>query len=434
MSTKTALSKALLHQYDFVNSEAKFPALVSGLGAGKTEALVMRVLKFVFSVPNARVGVYAPTVDLIKRIHYPRFEEVLQDLKVTHKLNRSDGILSIWVQGKGKAEIIFRSMDNYARIIGYEVMTSVLDEIDVLPTDKAMEVWIRVLARNRKKFFNPITGERGQNSVGITTTPEGFKFVYTMWMKEHLDNPDYVIIRGRTEDNHHLHPDYVPTLRATYPPQLIDAYLNGLFVNMTGQTVYDGFDRVESNTELTIADWLLSDTIHIGMDFNVGRMSAVVGMKGDNKTLYIVDEFHNLMDTPAMIEAIRARYPTRSIVIYPDASGGSRKSIDASKSDIKLLKNAGFRINAPRKNPPVRERVLSMNTLLLNGERERHMYVNVHKCPEFTEAAEKQVYDNNGLPVKDGGEDILDGCGYLVNRVFGLAKPTTIIGRMRMGI
>ena len=142
---KTALNKALLHQYKFVTSQAKFPALVSGLGAGKTEALVMRVLKFVFDVPNARIGVYAPTVDLLKRIHYPRFEEVLQQLNITHKLNRSDGILSIWIQGHGKAEIIFRSMDNYARIIGYEVMASVLDEIDVLPTNKAMEVWIRVL-------------------------------------------------------------------------------------------------------------------------------------------------------------------------------------------------------------------------------------------------------------------------------------------------
>jgi len=431
---RTALSKALLHQFKFVNSPAKFPALVSGLGAGKTEALVMRALKFVFAVPNARYGIYAPTVDLLKRIHYPRFEEVLQHLNVTHKLNRSDGILSIWIQGKGRSEIIFRSMDNYARIIGYEVMESVLDEIDVLPTDKAMEVWIRVLARNRKAFIDPKTGLRGQNSVGITTTPEGFKFVYNMWMKKHLDNPDYVIIRGRTEDNHYLHPDYVPTLKASYPPQLIDAYLNGKFVNMKGQTVYSGFHRELSNTDLTLDDWMLSDTIHIGMDFNVGRMSAVVGMKGEDKTLYIVDEFHNLMDTPAMIEAIRARYLNRTIVIYPDASGKSRKSTDASKSDIKLLKDAGFRVNAPRKNPPVRERVLSMNTLLLNSEGVRHMFVNVHMCPEFTEAAEKQVYDENGLPIKDGGEDILDGCGYLVNRVFGLAKPTTVVGRMRVGM
>ena len=126
--------------------------------------------------------------------------------------------MQVWMPN-GVCEIIFRSMDNYTRIIGYETHHAILDEIDTIPKDKAMEVWVRVLARNRKKFMKP-NGERGDNTVGITTTPEGFNFVYNMWVKVHADNPDYELIRGRTTDNHHLHPDYVPTLRATYPPQL----------------------------------------------------------------------------------------------------------------------------------------------------------------------------------------------------------------------
>ena len=429
----TLVGMALPHQYKFINSTAKYPALVSGLGAGKTEALVYRTLRLMTEIPKLRIGIYEPTVDLLKRIIYPRFEDIFANSGLMYKLNKSDGIMQVWMPS-GIAEIVFRSMENPTRIIGYEVHHSILDEIDTLPKDKAMDVWVRVLARNRKSFIDPRTGKRGMNTVGITTTPEGFNFVYNMWVKEHKDNPEYELIRGRTADNHHLPEDYVSSLRATYPPQLIEAYLEGKFVNMTGLTVYSGFNREKSNTNLTINDFDQSHALHIGMDFNVGRMSAVVGLKGDSesKTLYIVDEFHNLADTPAMIEAIQARYPNRQIIVYPDASGRSRKSVDASKSDIKLLRDAGFRINAPKKNPPVRERVLSMNTMFLNGEGERHLFVNVNKCPEFTEALEKQVYDANGVPVKDGTEDINDGCGYLVNRVFGLAKPMTTIGRMRV--
>lgn len=424
---------ALPHQYKFIMTDAKYPALVSGLGAGKTEALVYRTLKFLTEIPNARIGIYEPTVDLIKRIIYPRFEDIFANSGLRYKLNKSDGVMEVWMP-HGKAEIIFRSMDNYSRIIGYEVHHSILDEIDTLPKDKAMEVWVRVLARNRKSFQDPhsTTKKRGKNTVGITTTPEGFNFVYNLWVKEQRNNPEYELIRGRTMDNYHLPEDYVSSLRATYPPQLIDAYLEGKFVNLAGNTVYSGFDRVESASPFTINDWRPSDTLHIGMDFNVGRMSAVVGMKADGKRLHIVDEFHNLMDTPAMIEAIKARYPNRTIVVYPDASGRSRKSTDASKSDIRLLRDAGFRINAPKKNPPVRERVLSMNTMFLNSEGERHLFVNVDECPNFVEALEKQVYDDNGLPIKDGTEDINDGCGYLVNRVFGLARPMTSIGRMKV--
>lgn len=430
-----AQGSALPHQLAFIYSKAKYPALISGLGAGKTEALIFRVLRFLSEIPNAVIGIYEPTVDLTKRILYPRFEEIFASAGLLYKLNKSDGIIDVWLP-QGKAQIIFRSMDNYTRIIGYETHHAILDEIDTLPRQKADEVWIRVLARNRKKFTTP-DGRRGDNTVGITTTPEGFNFAYNLWVKVHADNPEYELIRGRTEDNFFLHPDYVPSLKRTYPPQLIEAYLNGEFVNLKGNTVYSGFDRTLSHTPLTISDYPESTPLHIGLDFNIGRMSASVGIKTQEegvKQLRIVSEFHNLMDTPAMIEAIGARYPHRTIIIYPDASGRSRKSIDASKSDIRLLRDAGWRINAPKKNPAVRERVLSLNTLFLNSEGERNLFVNTTTCPNLTEALEKQVYDDNSVPVKDGTEDINDSLGYLVNRVFGLAKAMTSIGRMRFGM
>lgn len=431
--------KALKHQYAFITSKAKYPALVAGLGSGKTEALVFRTLNFLSYIPNARIGIYEPTVDLIKRIIYPRFEDIFANSGLPYKLNKSDGVMEVWMP-HGKAEIIFRSMDNFTRIIGYEVHHSILDEIDTIPYEKAMAVWIRVLARNRKNFTDPRTGKRGMNTVGITTTPEGFNFVYQMWVKEHANNPDYELIRGKTEYNYHLPDDYVDSLKRTYPPQLIEAYLNGEFVNMVGKPVYDGFSRKESNTTKTLSSFPTTDPIHIGMDFNIGKMAAVVGMKGaidedtdERPDLFIVDEIYNVADTPAMIQAIKAKFPGRKIIIYPDASGRSRKTVDASKSDIRLLKDAGFQISAPMKNPAVRERVLSTNTLFLNAAGERHLFINIYKCPNLTEGLEKQIYDDNGMPVKDNVIDHgNDALGYLVNRVFGLARSTVGIIKRRM--
>ena len=404
--------------------------MLGGYGSGKTESLVYRTLKFLSTVPHAKIGLYYPTVDLIKKIGYVRFEDIFANSGIRYKLNKSENEMQVWMP-HGKATITFRSMDNYSRIIGYETMMSICDEIDTLSKEKAMEVWIRVLARNRKKFTY-LDGTKGVNTVGAVTTPEGFGFTYNMWGKDHYDNPDYEIIRAKTSDNHHLDPDYIENLRSSYPPQLIDAYLNGMWVNLNGTVVYSGFDREKSNTPFTINNFPVSDIINIGMDFNVGRMAGAVIMKGEGGMAYQVDELHHLTDTPAMIEAIKAKYPNRLIVVFPDASGRSRKSVDASKSDIRLLRDAGFRINAPKKNPPVRQRVLSLNTMLLNGEGDRHLMINVSKCPHTTEQLEKQVYDDNGVPVKDGDEDILDGLGYCIDRIFGLAKSRTVIGRMRM--
>ena len=437
---KVAVSKALPHQYKFVLSNAKYPALVSGLGAGKTEALIMRTLKFLTEIPNARIGIYEPTVDLLKRIIYPRFEEIFANAGMPYKLNKSDGVMKVWFP-TGVAEIVFRSMENPARIIGYEVHHSILDEIDTLLLSKAENVWYKVLARNRKAFIDPRTGKRGMNTVGITTTPEGFNFVYNMWVKLHVDNPEYQLIRGRTVDNHHLPEDYVSSLRATFPKQLIEAYLEGKFVNLTGNTVYAEFDRIKSNTSKVLADFPESDRLHIGMDFNTAKMAAVIAMKGEidvevdeKSSLYIVDEIFNVLDTPAMIEAIRAKFPKRAITIYPDASGRSRKTVDASKSDIALLRAAGFRVSAPLANPAIRERVLSVKTLFCNANNERRLLVNIHTCPNLTEGLEKQVYDANGKPVKDNVIDHgNDAVGYLVNRIYGLARPTSKIARMRFG-
>ena len=92
--------------------------------------------------------------------------------------------MDVWMPN-GKCQIIFRSCDNYTRIIGFETMMAILDEMDTLSKDKAMEVWIRVLARNRKKFTY-LNGDKGINSVGVVTTPEGFGFTYNMWGKASL--------------------------------------------------------------------------------------------------------------------------------------------------------------------------------------------------------------------------------------------------------
>ncbi len=425
--------KALPHQYKYIFSKAKFPALVTGLGGGKTEALVYRALHFMSTIPKVELGIYEPTVDLTKRILYPRFEDIFANSGLKYKLNKSDGILEVWMP-TGKATLIFRSMDTFSRIIGYQTHHALIDEIDTMPKEKATQVWVRIIARNRKKFYLP-DGTLGKNTVGITTTPEGFSFVYQMWMKDHLDNPEYELIRGKTADNHHLPPDYIDSLRATYPPQLIKAYLEGEFVNLEGNTVYQTFDRQKSNTPLTLNDFPPATPLHIGMDFNVGRMAAVVACITQNPTqLFVVDEIHHAMDTPEMIMIIKKKYPSRTITVYPDASGRSRKAVDASKSDIRLLRDAGFRVSAPKKNPPVRERVVTVNTLFLNAKGERSLFINVSRCPNLTEQLEKQVYDDNSVPVKDNNEDPLDALGYLCNRAAGLARPTSAVTKMRFGV
>ena len=121
--------------------------------------------------------------------------------------------------------------------------------------------------------------------------PEGFKFVYQQFVKAVREKPEletlYGLIQASTYDNEaNLPDDYIDSLRQSYPEQLIEAYLNGQFVNLNSGTIYNNFNRTLNHTDLVMDS---SEPLYIGMDFNVMNMSAVTHIgRGGNP--YAVDE------------------------------------------------------------------------------------------------------------------------------------------------
>ena len=417
--------KMLKHQMKMINSKATFPALVSGFGGGKSEAMVMKALKQMFEIENAQIAIYEPTVDLIKKIMYPRFEEILQNAGLTYTLNKSEGQIHIPNIGT----VLFRSLENPDRIIGYEVHHSHIDELDTLEADKAEMVWQKLLGRNRKKIIPKNKNAMLKNTASVYTTPEGYRFVYNRWKKQ--DKDGYELIQASTYDNPFLPKEYIQNLKESYPEQLIEAYLNGQFVNLASGTVYPNFDHEKNRSWEKIPNDM--QALHIGMDFNVNHMSAVIGIKAYDKLL-VLDEISDLRDTPAMIDEILNRYGNgRRIVIYPDASGRSSKSVDASKSDIGLLRGSGFSIKAPKKNPPVRDRVVSTNSALCNALGYRRVLINTDNCPVLTSNLLEQSYLKDGSPDKSHGTDhMTDAFSYLCHRLLGISRSTAKVARYRL--
>lgn len=394
-------------QFELITTNFHFPAMVAGFGAGKTEALIKRALRLKFAYPDNNIAYYLPTYDLVTTIAFPRFEEALaqwgmvegEDFKTVRSKTPMIRIV-------GGGDIIFRTMDRPGRIVGYEVADSFVDELDTLKHDDAKMVWQKIIARNRQK-----KADGSANTIAVGTTPEGFKFVYEKWKKS-SPNEQYHIIKASTYSNaRNLPANYIPDLLADYPDNLIAAYLDGEFVNLTSGAVYPEFDRVLNGCQTTI---IPGEALHIGMDFNVGKMCAIVFVPRASEP-HAVAELTGLLDTPAMIKAIKARFPNNPIIIYPDATGASRKSNNASVSDLSLLQQAGFTVLTNNSNPAIRDRVLSVN-ILINSGKGRRLKVNVDACPVFTEALEKQAYDEKtGEPDKKSGFDHpADAGGYFI--------------------
>ena len=402
-------------QRAFVTCTDPYPCFVGGFGSGKTAAAMARAMALKVMCREQSVAYYLPTYPLIEDIAFQRFPELCEKRGWAFKLNKQSAVMEF----PGAGRLIFRNMEQPERIVGYEVAHSVVDEIDIMPTDKARNAWNKIIARNRQKCGMP-------NTVGVATTPEGFKFVYERWERNPAQG--YRLFRASTEDNAHNLPDgYIDNLRNSYPANLLAAYLDGQFVNLTSGSIYAEFDRALNRSTETIQ---VSDHLHIGMDFNVGQMAGAVFVLRDGDP-HGVDEITGVLDTPAMIATIKSRYQGHAIFVYPDASGGGRRSNNASESDIALLRAAGFTILAPSANPPVKNRILAMNQMI-HCEGVRRLKVNVDRCPMLVEALEKQAYDKNGEPDKTSGLDhINDACGYLIHYKFPVAGRG--ISRVRIG-
>jgi hypothetical protein len=402
-------------QWEFVTAPEQFPAFCGGFGSGKTHAGVCRSIAKKLAYPAQSVAYYLPTYDMVRTIGFPRFGELMEEMHLPRRFNKTDATIDFGQWG----QLMFRTMDTPERIIGYEVADSVVDELDTLPTEKARDAWNKIIGRNRQK-----KPDGSLNTVGAVTTPEGFRFVYDRWVKNAA--PGYRLIKAATESNaKHLPAGYVDSLRASYPSALLSAYLDGEFVNLTAGSVYPSFDRRLNGTNETIKP---EDTLHIGLDFNVTKMAAVVHVYRDGKPR-AVDELVDVFDTPAMIALIKKRYIGHSIMVYPDASGGNRKSQNASESDLTLLRQANFHVCVNPTNPAVKDRVLSMNRMLES----REYLVNADRCPVYVEGLEKQAYDKHGEPDKTSGLDhALDAAGYFIAYRFGIARPTAQVSALRM--
>ena len=401
-------------QLDFIECPEPYPAFVGGFGSGKTTAGIARAMRLKMDHPQCDVAYYLPTYGLVKDIALERIPAMCAERDWGHTLNKTSSIITF----EDKGRLILRSMENPARIVGYEVAHSIVDELDTLEREKARWAWNRIIARNRQNCF-AADGRRVRNSVAVATTPEGFGFVYERWQQKPA--PGYVLFRARTADNaENLPPDYMTDLGNSYTPNLLMAYLDGEFVNLTAGTVYHGYRRELNRCDTVIVE---REPLHIGMDFNVAKMAAVVFVLRHGQP-HAVAELHGVFDTPSMIRIIAERFAGHPIYVYPDASGSGRHSADASQSDLSLLRAAKFGVFANARNPFVKDRVLAMNIMLERGG-ERRLRVNDAACPMFAEALEKQAYDKSGQPDKSGGLDhITDAGGYYIAYRFAVRPPS----------
>lgn len=360
--------------------------------SGKTFIGCLDLLIFASKNPKTRQGYFGPTYPAIRDIFYPTFEEAAELMGFRVVIRTTDKEVDIYRGRLYYGTVICRSMDNPASIVGFKIARALVDEIDVLKRDKAKDAWNKIVARMRLVVKGEI------NSIGVTTTPEGFKWTYEQFAND--PTPSYSMVQASTYENaDYLPPDYIDTLIETYPSNLISAYLSGKFVNLTSGTVYRSYDRIAHRSTETHKQ---GEPVFVGMDFNIDKMAATVYvLRG--QAYHAVDQIKDGYNTPAVAEIIKERYAGCDITIYPDSSGKNRTRMGgAAESDIAILtEEYKFRCRYKPTNPAVKDRIAATNAAFEHGR----LFVNDAKCPDVAACFEQQTYAENGEPDKTAGKD-----------------------------
>ena len=406
----TRISQDLLpHQKTFCDDmEHRKLALVCGFGAGKTVGLVAKATMLAAMNVGHVSALFEPTHAMLVDILVRTCNELFDQWQIPFSYRASPQPSFCLQFAEGTHTILLRTMLTYQRLRGQNLCAIGFDEADTVPKRDAEQAMNMALARlrsgNIQQFY-------------ATTTPEGHGWAFDTFKKN--AKTDTRLIKAKTLDNPYLPDTFIPSLEENYPPQLIKAYLNGEFVNLTAGAVYSRFDR-EKHLINELPFPIENEVLKIGIDFNVMNCNAAVCVTSNDK-LIVIDEITKQKDTDALAAEIKRRYPFNKILVYPDASGAARSTINASKTDIAILQGYGFVNMALRSNPPIKDRVQTLQALLENSKGRVRLAIHA-SCRRLIECLELQSYDEKtGDPDKQNGYDHLnDALGYLCYREFNM--------------
>jgi len=355
--TKTLIKGGMFkHQRAFWASKSRIKLLVGGYGSGKTMTCAKRSIATALHNAPAPIMIVSPSYKVAKRTIIPEIKNLLNGRNIKYEFKVQDSEFNIYYKGR-HAVIWVSSGDNPELLKGPNLACAYIDE----PFIQDREVFMQLMARLRHPGASLI-------ELGLFGTPEQLNWGYDISEGEDKDDYDIEVIRAKTTDNKANPDSYIESLKNMYDDKLVQAYMNGEFVNLAKGTIYYGFKR---DDHIKNFDYIPGREIMVGMDFNVNPMSAVLFYEYDS-VIYVLEEIELMnSNTQLMAETVRDRIfsynknQTGWIKCYPDPAGNQRKtSANIGTTDLSILEQNNFTIFAHSKTKSVRDTYNAVNTAL----------------------------------------------------------------------
>ena len=388
-------------QKNVIQDKSRFRVLITGRRFGKTYLAVNELAKFA-SQPNKKVWYVAPSYRQAKAICWGVLKEKMIYHKWVKSINHSDLTITL----KNNSQITLRGSDNEQSLRGVGLNFLCIDEF----ADVSKEAWYEVL--------RPTLSDTKGHAL-FCGSPRGFgNWSYDLY-KMGETNKDWQSFQYTTLEGEQVTQDEIEQAKQDLDLRTFQQEYEATFVNYSGM-IYYNFSRDKNIIEKYPKD---SPVLHIGLDFNVDPMSAVVCII-ENDRIIVIDEIQIYSsNTNEMCDEIKTRYKNKQIVVYPDPSARQRKTSAGGLTDLSILKNNGFDVRCRSTAPLVRDRINAVNSKLKNVNGKNSLFI-VKFCKNAIKSIERQIYkEGTHIPEKDSGYDHMnDALGYLIEYLYPLKR------------
>jgi hypothetical protein len=384
-----------LPQSEIFICPSRFVAVVAGRRFGKTFLSTGKILEQAIKGPNRNVWYVAPTYGAAKEIAWDMLIASIPPEYVS-KTNET----SLTIRLINGSVIALKGAEKPNNLRGRALDFVVLDEF----ADMRPEAWSEVL--------RPSLSDR-QGGCLFIGTPKGRNHFYDIWAKGIDGDNDWSSFQYTTLQGGNVPEEEVAAARNDLDERTFQQEYEAAFVNYSG-IIYYAFNREKSVKRIEDT----GGTLHIGLDFNIDPMSAVVCLRHGNDLLAIDEIVMYGSNTDEMVAEIKSRYRDRPAIIYPDPASRQRKTSAGGRTDLSILQNAGFAVKSKNSHALVRDRINAVNSRLRSSGGDRYLFIDP-KCKHTIKSLERQTYkEGTSQPNKDGFDHLNDALGYLVEFLF----------------
>lgn len=391
-------------QSDIFHNDDRFRVVVAGRRFGKTFLSTIELVTQSLKGKSRNCWYVAPTYKAAKEIAWDMLLATIPK-EYIQKTNESSLTVTLW----NGSVISLKGAEKPDNLRGRSLDFVVLDEF----ADMRPEAWYEVL--------RPSLSDRKGSALFIGT-PKGRNHFYDLWTKGIDGADDWSGFQYTTIDGGHVAADEIDAAKRDLDERTFNQEYNAQFVNYAG-IIYYNFSREESVSRCRDDGSLL----HVGMDFNLDPMSAVLAIR-DGSTLKVIDEIVIFgSNTDEMVDEIKTRYPNRPVCIYPDPASRQRKTSAGGRTDLSILQNSGFSVKVRDKHTSIRDRINAVNSRLKSADNIRHLLIDP-KCKQTIKSLERQTYkEGTSQPDKDSGFDHMnDALGYLIDFLYPIKRQYDI--------